>query len=275
MIIPQDEAGELQNMCYSTDLLKANAERDWISCLGRSSRVRMKLICFSHAGAISSPISTWAHSIRKEVELCRVVLPGRRAQLNGETPITSLPEMVSSVARTVATAPEPFAFFGHSMGALLAFEVTRELRRTSCRLPLHLFLAGHRAPHMPRRKPPIHLLPVDLFCNKLRAMGGIPDEILNNRELCDLFLPALRADLAMCETYVYKNENPLPCPIYVLGGVEDDEALRDELLQWKYHTTGDFNLRILPGNHFFIDSHSELLLSVLSRELNRLLERIP
>jgi medium-chain acyl-[acyl-carrier-protein] hydrolase len=261
-------------MCYSTGLLNANAERDWISCLGRSSDIRMKLICFPHAGAISSPISAWTHKIPKEVQLCRVVLPGHNPQ-SGETPINSLSELVSAVARTIGYSSKPFAFFGHSMGALLAFEVTRELRRRSWPLPLHLFLAGHRAPHMPTRKPPIHVLPVDLFCNELRAMRGIPDEILNDPELCNLFLPALRADLSLCETYLYKNEDPLPCPIYVLGGVEDDEALRDELLQWRRHTTGDFNLRILPGNHFFVESHSELLLNVLSRELTRLLDRMP
>jgi medium-chain acyl-[acyl-carrier-protein] hydrolase len=163
----------------------------------------------------------------------------------------------------------PFAFFGHSMGALITFELARQLRRQYGLNPVHLFISGRRAPQIPDLEPPIHQLLESAFVEELRRLNGTPESVLQNAKLMQLVLPALRADFALLETYVYSTEDPLDCPISTFGGLQDGEVSYDDLAAWRDQTNSSFTLKMIPGNHFFVQSARSLILSAVSQELQR------
>jgi medium-chain acyl-[acyl-carrier-protein] hydrolase len=168
----------------------------------------------------------------------------------------------------------PLAFFGHSMGALLSFEIARQLRRDRDRGPLHLFVSGHRAPQLPNPDPHIHALPEPEFIEELRRFSGTPEIVLQQAELMELLLPALRADFSMTETYVYSAEEPLDAGITAFGGGQDPKVRPDELLPWREQTRSSFTIRVFPGDHFFLLSARTHILQALSEELTLLLSQI-
>jgi medium-chain acyl-[acyl-carrier-protein] hydrolase len=161
----------------------------------------------------------------------------------------------------------PFAFFGHSMGGLIGFELAHELRRQHRLVPLHLFVAGHRAPQLPDRAPRLHHLPEAELLSQLRRLNGTPEAVLQDADLMQFFLPVLRADFAVCETYSYSVRPPLPCPISVFGGLQDPRVRYDELAGWREQTRSAFRQRMLPGDHFFLHSAQEMLLQALTQDL--------
>jgi medium-chain acyl-[acyl-carrier-protein] hydrolase len=162
---------------------------------------------------------------------------------------------------------KPFAFFGHSVGALIAFELSRSLRNHGGLSPEILFLSGRRAAHIPLRVSALHTLPDRELLYALETFGGFPAEVLNETELIELFLPVLRADLEVDETYVYEPDSPLSCPVSVFGGIEDRVALPDELNAWRCETTEAFTRRLLEGGHFFVDSSRTNLLAAIVEDL--------
>jgi medium-chain acyl-[acyl-carrier-protein] hydrolase len=175
-------------------------------------------------------------------------------------------------AITAALRPlldRPFACFGHSMGALVAHELALHLRREFGLEPIHLFVSGRRAPHLRDQVPAIHGLPDPAFVEALMLRyGGIPDVIIRDPELLRLFLPTIRADLALIETYTWQESVPLACPVSAYGGSEDPWATPDLLAPWSERTTGRFAQEIFPGNHFYLHSARDLLLGALSKELS-------
>jgi medium-chain acyl-[acyl-carrier-protein] hydrolase len=150
---------------------------------------------------------------------------------------------------------------------MVAFELTRRLRRDYDRLPLHLVVSGHSAPQIPDRRPPIHALPDEAFIAELRKLNGTPDEILQNQELLGLLIPILRADFQLSETYEYQPEAPLAAPMAAFGGLGDPFINREELEAWAEHTTAGFRVRMFPGDHFYLNTNRGLLLQALAREL--------
>jgi len=164
----------------------------------------------------------------------------------------------------------PFVLFGHSMGALISFELARQLRDQYSLRPGHLFVSARRAPHIPEPDPPIHSLPEPHFVDEVRSLNGVSDEVLRNEELMQVIIPILRADFEMCETYTYIFGAPLNCPISAFGGVGDSETQREDLEAWRDQTTATFTLRMFPGDHFFLHSAQSTLLQGLCQELERL-----
>jgi len=152
------------------------------------------------------------------------------------------------------------------MGALIAFELARLLQFRKGPAPLHLFLAGQAAPHLPRNEAPMHQLPQPELVNALRHMSGTPPEILDNAEALALFVPMLRADFSLVERYHYSPGPPLTCPVYALGGLEDPNITREDLSGWARHTTR-FALTMLPGNHFFILKSIPSVMTIIVRTL--------
>jgi len=140
------------------------------------------------------------------------------------------------------------------MGALISFELARQLRRQYAPDPIALFVSAYRAPQLPAPSPPIHSLPQDEFVEALRRLNGTPEAVLQDAELMQLLLPTLRADFAICETYTYTPEVPLECPILAFGGLQDREVSRDDLAAWCHQTHRAFKLRMVPGDHFFLHS---------------------
>ena len=245
----------------------ATAFDSWIACRTPNPQARLRLFCFPYAGAGASIFRTWSDGLPADVEVCPVQIPGRGTRLM-ETPFTQLAPMVEALAQTIGPLlDKPFAFFGHSLGALVGFELARELRRQSGVQPVRLFVSADRAPQIPHRDRPIHALPEGEFLAELRRLNGIPGKVLEEVELMQIILPVLRADFAIYETYVYSTEPPLNCPISTFGGLQDCRVSRGDLEAWRDQTSGSFSLRMFPGDHFFWNTTQPLLLQVLSREL--------
>ena len=146
----------------------------------------------------------------------------------------------------------PYAFYGHSLGARIAFEVAREFRRREAPVPIHMFVAACQAPQVPWPHPPVNGLDSSLFLREMQERyGAIPRQVVEDKELLGLLLPTLRADVTMIETYVYAPGAPLDCGITVFGGLEDHTVPQSTLEQWQAQTRGEFSLCMIPGNHFF------------------------
>jgi len=162
----------------------------------------------------------------------------------------------------------PFAFFGYSLGSLVAFETARALRRAGLPLPKRLFIAASPAPQQDHaRNPLVHRLSDFDLIAEMRRFGGTPDAVLANRELLGLMLPIIRADFELLETYRCDDEAPLPIPFSAFGGLDDVEVAPHQLAEWSEQTSAGFSLRFLPGDHFFLKSAQEQLLSILGQEL--------
>src|SRR5205085_8881948 len=251
--------------------MRGSSATPWLVINRPNPQARLRLFCFPYAGGGAATYHAWPGELPTEVEVCAVQLPGR-ASRSRESPYDRLKQLVEALAPAVLPyLDRPYAFFGHSMGALIAFELTRRLRREADTSPAHLFVSGRRAPQLPRTNPPIHDLPEAEFVQALRRLNGTPDEVLAHPELMELMLPLLRADFAAVGTYEYTPEPALACPITAYGGLQDHEVSRAQLEAWRTQTTGGFTLRMLPGDHFYLQTGRALLLRSLFRELHELL----
>lgn len=212
---------------------------------------RPSLLCFPHAGAGPSVFRAWTGLFEPEVEVVAVALPGKEARFREPVP-AGLDALVDDLAQALAPRLDGrFALFGHSMGALVAYELARRLRRAGRAQPERLFVSAFRAPHVPQLRPALHALPEALLLAEMHRLDGTPAEVLGQPELMRALIPGLRADLALCERYRHRPEPPLAVPITCLGGLTDRRVSRFELYAWRLHTRADFRLRYLPGGHFF------------------------
>jgi medium-chain acyl-[acyl-carrier-protein] hydrolase len=219
-------------------------------------------------------IDQFPPTLRREIELCSIHLPGRESSQR-ESLIYQLSPLLDDLAPAIADYGDlPYAFFGYSMGALMCFELARQFRRSGVSQPVHLILCGHRAPHLDNPHDAIHKMPDRDFRAKLREFGGTPEEVLRDEELFELLMPILRADFAVCESYSYIAETPLDSSITVFGGDDDPKVSRGELLAWRDQTTNAFTLRMFPGGHFFSQSASSLFLRVLAEDLKDVLKHL-
>jgi medium-chain acyl-[acyl-carrier-protein] hydrolase len=234
---------------------------------GSPSRADIRLFCFPYAGGGTSVFQGWAETIPRSVKVCPVQLPGREKRFR-EPALTHLPALVEDLAESLLPyLTPPFAFFGHSLGALLAFELARWVRRQHGPQPVHLFVSGCGAPQCRTAGGEIHALSPAEFREELRRLNGTPAAVLDDDELMDLLLPTLRADFALAETYAYADGPPLASPITALGGLSDVTVGVSDLDAWRVHTTGRFRRRLLPGDHFFLQTARPLLLWTIAREL--------
>jgi medium-chain acyl-[acyl-carrier-protein] hydrolase len=241
-----------------------------VTCPYPNPHASVRLFCFPYAGGSSLIFRPWLRSLPTTVEVCPIELPGRGLQMR-LTPFSRLQPLISTLASALLPyLDKPFAFFGHSLGGLVCFELARQLRREHNLSPVHLFVSARCAPQIPSRKPAIHALPDTEFIEELRRLNGTPDSVLQNNELMELLIPILRADFAVLETYVYAQELPLECPITVFGGLQDKEVGLEELEGWRSHTIAAYNLQMFSGDHFFIQSEQVLLLQTLAQHLQAL-----
>jgi medium-chain acyl-[acyl-carrier-protein] hydrolase len=232
-------------------------------------QARIRLFCFPYAGGGASIFRDWAQDLPDFVEVCPVQLPGRENRFQ-EALLTCLEPLIEALAGELAPQLDPpFAFFGHSMGALVAFELARRLHRDGRPLPARLLVAGCGAPSIRTQDPPMHTLPDAEFRSRLRGLNGTPAAVFDDDELMELLLPNLRADIGLCETYTFIPGPRLTCPISAWGGLGDDTVSHRELDVWREHTIGPFRLRMLPGDHFFLRTAQPLLLRGLAQELFR------
>ncbi|MCR6483483.1 alpha/beta fold hydrolase [Amycolatopsis sp. OK19-0408] len=222
---------------------------------------RLRLICFPHGGGAPAEFARWSRRL-PGVEISAVQLPGRGSRLS-EPVLTRMGEVVAEVAEVLPT-DAPYAVFGHSLGALMGYEVTRQLRRTGRRLPEQLIVSGFPAPSTPRTEPPIHHLPDDdLLTEVAHRHGGLPTGILDDPERKATVARYLRADYQILETYEWRADAPLPVPLTAFGGREDTIGA-DALRAWRAHVTGEIDLRCFPGGHFYFRQHQAMVLRALA-----------
>jgi medium-chain acyl-[acyl-carrier-protein] hydrolase len=243
------------------------ARSSWVKLTRARQSVRMRLICLPSAGGGASRYREWPNYLPDDMEVVSIQLPGREDRF-GEPTIDSMELLTGQLLDGLAGwLDRPFALFGHSMGAFIAFELAAKLRPLGLE-PVHFFAAGCRAPHLPATWPTDrHVLPDYDFIGVLRDLNGVPRELLENTEWMDLMLPALRGDFKLVETYRYRPKAPLRCPLSVFGGLQDKEVTREGLEAWVHHTTGPFEVHVLPGDHFFVGSSRSALLQLMSQKV--------
>mgnify|MGYP001791291169 CR=1 FL=1 len=224
----------------------------WIVCSHPKPHSQLRLLCFPHAGGSARIFHDWPELLPSTVEVCAVELPGRGKRLF-ETPYTSIDSLIPVLGPALVPFLDiPFACFGHSLGARIAFEVCRWLQQTVQLTPLHLWTAAARAPHLPPDRPPIHGLSNANFIVELRQYNGTPESVLKNPEMMELMLPMLKADFSLLETYQYRSDTSLTCPVTCFWGEQDEIAKQVDVAAWRKHTS-KFTLEAVPGDHFFIN----------------------
>ncbi|SCL23262.1 Acyl transferase domain-containing protein [Micromonospora pallida] len=247
---------------------------DWLVRGTPDPDARLRLFCLPYAGGNAALFRTWPGELPDGVEVCPIQLPGRE-QRHREPAFTQMSALVQTLGGVLRPyLDQPFALFGHSMGALVAYELTRHLRRRELPAPTHLYVSAARAPHLPDLEPPLHRLPEPRLIEKLRAMDGTPEEMLGDPETIALYLPVLRADFALVETRIHQTEPPLDVPLTAFGGERDDKVTEEQLAAWRDQTTTGFALEMLPGDHFFVQRERAGLLAALSARLTHDLARL-
>ena len=234
---------------------------NWISVPRPSPVAEVRLFCFPYAGGGAAIYRAWANALWPTVEVCPIQLPGRESRIH-EPAFTRMPYLVDALAGAIHSyLDRPFAFYGHSMGGLVGFELARRLIRDDRPGPSHLFISASRAPQLIDDNRFLHTEPEDIFIERLsRKYAPLPKVITDDPEMIRLFLPMLRADIAVCETYEYFEGKPLNCPISVVGGWQDKQVSRADLEAWSIHTAAEFSLKMVSGDHFFLKSaQAELL----------------
>ncbi len=246
----------------------------WVMRPRPAPQARLRLFCFPYAGGGASIDRPWPAGLPADIEVLAVQLPGRESRLK-DAPFTRLDAMIDSLVEALdPLLTPPFLFFGHSMGALISFELARRLRAYGRPGPLHLFVSGRGAPQIPDPDPPIHQLPDPAFVERLRRLNGTPEEVFSNLDLFDLVMPLLRADFAVNETYVYTPGPPLDCPISAFGGDRDDKVTRQSLEAWQAQTSRACQLRMFSGDHFFLRSAQAELLQAVTHDLSLISRRL-
>lgn len=239
----------------------------WVRLFVPNPGAAIRLFCFPFAGGGASAFRPWCAGLPDFIEICPIQTPGREER-HGEPLFTRMPDLADAAASRIRPyLDKPFAFYGHSLGALLAFEVARSLRRSGAPLPLTMFLSAHRAPHLPLGRRTFHDLPDGELIAEIRDLNGTPEALLDDRDALEYLLPIVRADLEVCDTYRWVEEPPLPVPLVVYGGALDRSVPPQHLEGWASHTTGSFALQIFPGNHFFLRSQQVPLLRSLESHL--------
>jgi medium-chain acyl-[acyl-carrier-protein] hydrolase len=248
----------------------------WITALKKAEAPkRATLLCLHYAGGSSGIFRHWDAALPPGVDLLAVDLPGRAARF-GEPLIFRLESVVDGLLaalqrETPDITTRPLILFGHSMGALIGFELARQLGDRTDATPAHLIVSGAQAPSLPHLEPPCRDLPKEKFIAELKRMGGTDDAILQNDELLDVLEPMLRADFTIAETYQPQPGAHTLCDITALGGECDPFIKPERIRAWSVHTSGAFDAHMFAGGHFFINEQKEEVLDVVRSVIDRTL----
>jgi medium-chain acyl-[acyl-carrier-protein] hydrolase len=224
----------------------------WFERLSASKEPSLRLFCFPYAGGSADIYRRWRWWLPHQIELCLAHLPGRGRDMGGQA-FTQLMPLVKAVTDCIDHETNaPYCLYGHSMGALISFEVARELFRRHRAGLRHLFVSGRRAPQWPRKERKTFDLPRDRFLDELKRLDGTPLEVLHDPQLMEVFIDVLRADFEVVETYKYNPGERLPCPITVYGGLQDEDVSVESCEAWRRQTSVVCKVRMFPGDHFFI-----------------------
>ena len=247
-------------------LLRKKAAAAWFPTIDARPEAPLRLFCFPHAGGGGAAFHLWQERL-PAAAVCPVRLPGHESRA-AEPPFTRMEPLIDALAEAILPhTGRPFAFFGHSMGAGIAFELARALRGRGLPLPVCLFVSGARAPRCRLHWTPPPAPTGPELVAQLRRLEGIPPEVFESEEVMRMFLPVLEADTALYRAYTYREEAPLACPIRAFGGAADPNVAREHLELWAAETSVSFALRLFPGGHFYLRSAEDDLLSAIAAEL--------
>lgn len=251
---------------------RATSSGRWLACRTGRRHPRLRLFCVPFAGAGASAFNTWSSAFPESVELHAIQLPGRESRYS--EPVLG---DAHEAARLLADAIESYldcryAFFGYSMGGLIAFEVVRELRRRRAPMPAQLFVGAMRAPQLAPTLPLQAKLPLEMFIKHVRDYYDSPPEAWKNPDLLKIVLPVLRADMALCQDYVYRHEPPFEFPIQAFAGLRDRSAPLSAVQAWREQTTGEFSVEAFDGGHFFVNAFRAPVQHVMILRLKHLLQ---
>lgn len=249
-------------------MLPDTSHDPWMVRTAANPKATLRLFCFPYAGGGASTYRSWSAHLPAEIEVTAIQLPGREERLR-EPALSSTADICTELLAVLRPhLDRPFAFFGHSMGALIAFELTRRLRAANKPQPQHLFVSAHRGPQRPSCLPPLGGMSDRELVNLIRSLGGTRDEVLRDPDVMKLMLPLLRADLTVCETYRYEPAEALTCPISAFGGTADDFIRRSDILAWRAETSAGYQARMFPGGHFFLEEARARLLQAIAEDLS-------
>lgn len=252
-------------------MIPMQADNRWIVRRGAAGVARMRLFCFPFAGGGASTFLSWPKLLPPGVELCAVQLPGREGRA-AEPPLSDWPTLMDQLAAAIGPWMDlPFAFFGHSLGAAVAFGLSVRLHQEGRAGPRRLWVSGRPAPHF-RREPPIHHLPEPEFVDELRKLDGTPEEVLQSAELMEILLPVLRADFGLSESHRCPEGVSLPIPLCALAGERDPYTPPHKVEGWREYTTSSFRKTFFPGGHFFLNENRDAVLAEIRRTLHSDLE---
>lgn len=225
------------------------------------SEARLRLLCLPHAGGGTQDYRTWQEHFPATIDVCPIVLAGRESRMSEQaaTELVALADqMVTDLKPVLRQAP--IALYGHSMGAWIAFELVRAMRRRRLRGPIHLFIGARRAPHLPDDRPQLYQLPDPQLVDAIQQRyAAIPQQLLNQPAILRMFLPTMRADFTLLDTYEHSEEAPLDCPITAFRGSQDSVVQATGISAWRHHTDAGFQVRPVPGGHFFLRDSPDLL----------------
>ena len=243
------------------------ANSPWIVCRRPRPDARVRLFCFPYAGGGASIFHRWPEYLPEDIELNAIQLPGHETRI-GDPPHADLDPLLLELAGVLQPyLSRPLALLGHSMGALISYELARRIRREGGVSPTILFLSGLRALQIPNPDPPLHSLSRPDFLQQLQTRYGMPASLIQQSELLELFMPLLRANFQMCETYTYSPEPPLDCPLSVFGGLQDPRISREDLAAWKLQTNRELRLRMIEGDHYFFEHSWMDIAYLVARDL--------
>lgn len=226
----------------------------------------MNLLTFPFAGGSIYSYASCFNFTNPGVKVIPFEYPGRGARLRDKLQ-TNIHNIVDDLfARVAPHIHTPYCFYGHSMGTVIGYLLTKKIIRAQLPLPQHLFMTGRGGPSVIHADRAYHKLPRPKLIEKLRAMGGCPEEVLNDDSLMNFFEPIIRADFEALETYQYEKTDPFDIPITVMIGTEELVTTEDALC-WQDETSRPIRLVRLPGSHFFIFNRNRDLLRIIASEM--------
>lgn len=232
----------------------------WITSVNATTQAKGQLICLPFAGGGASYYRRWNPIVPDTISMFAMQLPGREERM-AEPPFDRMQELVqAAITGLIPALRPPYSLFGHSLGALICYELVHALAQQGYPMPEHLFVSGAMAPHIARATMPVHELPDNRLIEKVARYGGFAEEILEHPELMELLMPRLRADFALFETHTFQQRAPLPCPITAFAGQSDEYVRLDAVAAWQSHTAAEFQFESFPGGHFFLNESAPQIL---------------
>lgn len=245
-------------------------EGDWVRRFHPAPDARVRLVCFPHAGGSANYFFPVSRALARSMDVLCLQYPGRQDRRR-ERCVETIDELADRIALALRPwADIPLAFFGHSMGAILAFEVSLRLKEAGI-TPAVLFVSGRRAPST-HRVETVHLLPDTALVQEIRGLQGTESALLDDADIVSMILPALRGDYRAVETYQHVGGSTVDAPLVAMLGDEDPMVTLSEGEAWANHTTSEFELRVFPGGHFYLNAHAADVIAFIERRVDTALQ---